>query len=343
MSSSGNPVGTPAHPWFTPGDETVPRSAHRRSTSATSSSKPSIKLKSEPIRFFNRARQKLETEAVYGERYLRWIYGTAPGRLALRALVKRAAFSRYYGWRMNRPGSRKKILPFIDQYRIDTSEFAKAPDQFRTFNEFFTRKLTPEARPIPKNPTNAVFPADGRHSGFPDVSAMDGFCAKGTRFQLPSFLQDYALAERYARGAMVFSRLCPVDCHRFHTPAAGVPGPMRSINGCLYSVNPIALRRGLTRLWENKRTIIALRTEHFGEVLICLIGATCVGGMIETYRPCQAIEAGAEMGYFAFGGSAVISLFEPGKIALSDDLEEWTRRGIELYARMGEELGRATG
>ena len=66
-------------------------------------------MAAEPIQFFNRYTGRLETETVYGEGFLRWTYGNPLGLLALNAFVKRSLFSRWYGWRMNRPGSRAKV------------------------------------------------------------------------------------------------------------------------------------------------------------------------------------------------------------------------------------------
>ena len=81
---------------------------------------------------------------------------------------------------------------------------------------------------------------------------------KGQRFDLGRLLGDDNWRRNFA-GAAVFSRLCPVDYHRFHFPVAGEPGNARLINGPLYSVNPLALRDRLAILWENKRYITEMR------------------------------------------------------------------------------------
>ena len=299
-------------------------------------------MSAEPIRFFNRASGELETEAVYGEGFLRWTYENPLGKLSLEAMVKRAGFSRWYGWRMNKPTSTSKVLPFIEQYGLDPAEFADPPESFGSFNEFFYRKLNPSARPIADEEDVVVFPADGRHFAFPNISAMDSFYVKGQRFELGSFLQDPELTERYTGGTLLFSRLCPVDYHRFHFPVGGTPSELRLIQGALYSVNPLALRQRLAYLWENKRAITAIQTSRFGQVLMCPIGATCVGSIKSTYKPDALIQKGDEMGYFEFGGSSTILLFEPNTITLSEDLVEWTSKGTELYAKMGEECARAS-
>ncbi|MEP4076538.1 phosphatidylserine decarboxylase [Haloferula sp.] len=293
----------------------------------------------EPIQYFNRHSGQLETEKVYGEGFLRFSYANPLGALPLHAMVKRAAFSRWYGRRMDQTKTRAKIDPFLDTYGLDPAEFADSPDSFASFNEFFYRKLKPEARPIdPDAP--AVFPADGRHLGFPKISAIDSFFVKNQSFDLGRLLADDELASRFADGALVLSRLCPVDYHRFHFPCAGTPGETRLINGPLFSVSPIALRRRLAYLWENKRTITKLETPDLGLVLCMEIGATCVGSIHQTYTAGKAVKKGDEKGYFAFGGSSTITLFEPGAVTLSPDLLENSAKQIELYSKVGTAMTR---
>jgi phosphatidylserine decarboxylase len=291
------------------------------------------------IHFFNRYTQRVEQEQVYGAAWMRWTYNNPFGRLALEAFVKRPIFSQWYGWRMNRSVSRSKVLPFIRTYGLDVNEFADAPESFRSFNEFFYRRLKPSARPIDADPNAIAFPADARHLGFSDASQIEGVFVKGQRFDLAKLLNDAALAARYAKGAVVLSRLCPVDYHRFHFPVAGRASETKLINGPLYSVNPIALRRNLAYLWENRRTITTIESEKFGTVLMLEIGATNVGSIVQTYHAGTTIAKGDEKGYFEFGGSSTMLVFEPGRIRLADDLVEQSRNQRELYARVGDRLG----
>lgn len=294
----------------------------------------------EAIRYFNRHTGDMETEQVYGEGFLKWTYGHPAGALALWSFVKRPFFSAWYGRRMSTAASAARVAPFIDQYRLDPDDFLHDPDSFRSFNEFFYRKLKPEARPVDSDESSVVFPADGRHLGFQRASAIEGVFVKGQNFDLASLLGSPELAARYADGTLVLSRLCPVDYHRFHFPVAGVPGETRMINGPLFSVSPIALRRNLAYLWTNKRTITELKTERFGTVQLLEIGATCVGTIAQTYHPGRAVEKGAEKGYFAFGGSSTITIFEPGTVQLEADLADHSSRQIELYAKVGTRMAR---
>jgi len=293
------------------------------------------------IRYYNRHTRQLESECVYGERFLRWTYGNPLGGLALHALVKRAGFSKWYGRRMDQPESASRIAPFIAEYGLDAAEFADPPSSFASFNEFFYRRLKPGTRPIDDDPASVVFPADGRHLGFQCASAIGAVFVKGQRFDLAALLGDAALAKRYADGALVLSRLCPVDYHRFHFPVAGTPGAPRVIPGPLFSVSPIALGRRLSYLWTNKRAVTQLVTRSFGTVALVEVGATCVGTIRQTFSPGQPVAKGDEKGCFAFGGSSTITLFEPGVVHLAQDLLEQTARQTELYARVGSLMGRA--
>jgi phosphatidylserine decarboxylase len=297
-------------------------------------------MSQDSIHFFNRYTGRIEQEHIYGEAPLRFSYQNPVGRGLLELLVKRALFSRWYGRRMDAPASRKRVAPFIQKYGLDPAEFAAPPDSYASFNEFFFRKLRPEARPIAPDPDSIVFPADGRHLGFQNVADIQGVFVKGQHFDIPALVGSEALGAKYRKGTLVLSRLCPVDYHRFHFPCAGVPNEPRLINGPLYSVNPVALRRRLAYLWENKRVLTELETPDLGTVLIIEIGATNVGSIVQTMKPGAAVTKGDEKGYFRFGGSSTVTLFEPGKVILATDLLANSAEQRELYARIGDVMGR---
>ncbi|HEY0966523.1 MAG TPA: phosphatidylserine decarboxylase [Opitutaceae bacterium] len=296
-------------------------------------------MPAEPVRYYNRITRTVETEEIYGEGWLRFAYENPIGRFFTAALVRRAILSQYYGWQMTRPYSAHRVLPFIVKYNLDTDEFAKSPFDFKHFNDFFTRALKKSARPITPNNDLAVFPADGRHLCIQDINDVDGFYVKGQKFDLEELLGDFDLSQQYDGGTMIISRLCPVDYHRFHFPTAGIPDEPRLINGWLYSVNPIALRRNVRFLVENKRYVTQLPASPFGKIVQVEIGATMVGSVVHTFVPGRRVEKGEEKGLFKFGGSCVITLFRRGSIKLDSDLVEQSRQGLEVYARMGDRMG----
>ncbi|MCD0461202.1 archaetidylserine decarboxylase [Roseiconus lacunae] len=293
----------------------------------------------EDIVYFDRYAGQEKTELVYGDQALRWTYGTTMGRLALAAVVRRTFFSKWYGWRMDQPSTRSRIAEFVETYGLDADEFEKKVSEFESFNDFFARRLKSEARPIESSPDRFVFPADGRHLCVPDLSKAGGLFIKGKMFCLTTLLDDSELATRYQNGSLLLSRLCPTDYHRFHFPVDGKPGTTRLINGPLYSVNPIALCKNIEILATNKRTITQLETPNLGTVLLLEIGATCVGSIRQTFSPGTAVCKGDEKGYFRFGGSSTITIFEPGRIQFDHDLVEQSSIQRELYAKMGDHAG----
>jgi phosphatidylserine decarboxylase len=296
----------------------------------------------EDIQFYNPSTGEIESERVYGEGFLRWAYGNPLGRLTVELAVKRGWFSRWYGWRMDRPASSAKIGPFIEEYGLDDAEFVDSPDAFASFNEFFYRRLKPEARPVAADPAAAVFPADGRHLAVPDIEKAENFYIKGQRFDLVAFLGNDELACEFAGGSMLISRLCPVDYHRYHFPVDGLAEDPLLLNGPLYSVSPLALRRNLAILWENKRSRTLIASPGFGKVLMMEIGATCVGSMRATYKA-GSVRKGQEKGYFTFGGSCVVTLFQRGRIRFREDLLQHSGESREVYAKMGEQMNRIIG
>ncbi len=137
------------------------------------------------------------------------------------------------------------------------------------------------------------------------------------------------------------SRLAPVDYHRFHFPVGGEAGKSFLLPGPLYSVHPLALGRATRYLVANKRMVTLVQPERRDPVALVEIGATNVGTICQTYSP-GVVQKGAEKGYFAFGGSCVVTVFAPGSIDFAGDLVTQSARGRELYAHMGDRLGRYT-
>lgn len=292
--------------------------------------------------YFDRYAGELKPEGIYGEKPLRWAYETGLGRFCLEAAIKQRWFSGLYGKWADCGCSAKEVLPFIEHFGLDTDEFLNATESYQTFNEFFFRRLRPEARPVADEPGNACFPADGRQLVIRDLSEATAIYAKNQKFELSALLGDASLAERFSNGTAVISRLCPTDYHRFHYPLAGSPGGPRLINGPLYSVNPIALARNISYLWQNKRRITQISDSAAGDYLFLEIGATNVGSIVDTSNHKSPVATGEEKGYFKFGGSMVMTLFQAGRFSPAADLIEQSANGVELYTRFGDFMGKVS-
>lgn len=298
------------------------------------------------IQFIDRVSGQLCTEKVYAGGWLRLMYGDSLmsrglGRLVAKGVARSRSISKLAGWVQRRRWTKRQIQPFIDSYQLDSAEFADHVQAFTSFNDFFCRRLVSSARPIAQGADVAVLPADGRYRFFPDASEIPWLDIKGRRLSLPSLLASDERAKRYRNGTVVLARLCPSDYHRFHFPIDCVPGPALNVPGFLYSVNPWALRQRMTILSQNRRQITTLATEKWGEVLFVEIGATCVGTIHQTYTPEVQHSKGDEKGYFSFGGSAIVMLFEPERLQLTHDLLALSRRELEVRCLMGQPLGHA--
>lgn len=295
-----------------------------------------------PLRIFNRYSGRYETEQIAGEKALRLLYGGKAGRAFTGALVCRPFLSRIFGWYMRRPVTDSRIAPFIEKYGIDASEFSEPVAAYRSFNDFFTRRLKPEARPIHADPRSLVFPGDARHLACPRLGGETGVFVKGQRWNVSALLGgDRELVDRYTGGTLVMSRLCPVDYHHFHYPAGGrLLEGSRWIDGRLFSVNPLALGKKLGYLWRNKRFLSLMDAGAAGTVCLIAVGATNVGSIGHCPTPPDgSVRKGDRKGWFEFGGSCFLTLFEPDRVRLEDDLLEKSAEGVELYAHFGDIMG----
>lgn len=289
------------------------------------------------IKFIDRKTGELRREAPPAEGLLHFLYDNPFGKTAILPIAKRKFISAIYGKRMDSPSSINRIQTFVSQLGIDMTESKKSVAEFKSFNDFFYRELLPEARPIQEG---FISPGDGRLLAFERVSDVNTFFVKGRQFTLAEFLGDEELAAAYQDATLLILRLAPNDYHRFHFPWDGVPSDIRKIKGSYYSVSPYALAGNFTRVFcENKREFCLLKTKEKGNVLLAPIGATMVGGIVETYQPEQRVDKGAEMGYFKFGGSTVLILVDSDKIKIDPDILHNTRSKLETYVKMGERIG----
>lgn len=295
------------------------------------------------IRYIDRQTGKLEQEKVFGEEAIRFLYGNTLGSLINTLVARIPLVSSIFGGWQKAPWTKRNVIPFIESYRMDPSEFLNPPETFTSFNDFFIRRLKPESRPIEQGEEIAVLPTDARYLFYSNIAQTDGYLVKGKKFSLQSLLRDKELANRYHRGSMVIARLCPTDYHRFHFPLDCIPSSPKLINGALYSVNPIALKKNINIFTENKRTITTLQTDKFGQVLYIEVGATNVGSIHQTYTPGKQHLKGDEKGYFSFGASSIILLFEPNAIQFDDDLLKASQQRIEIRGLMGQSMGAVPG
>jgi len=242
---------------------------------------------------------------------------------------------------------------FVARYGVNMAEAAD-PDirNYASFNDFFTRALKPDARPIAQ--AELVCPVDGVASQFGIIAADQILQAKGHHYSTSALLAgDTVLAAQFQDGLFATMYLSPKDYHRIHMPCAGRLVRMVYVPGDLFSVNPVTVR-GVPRLFARNERVVCVFESPRGSFVLVLVGATIVGSMATTWhgvvnppRPAkprrwdyagQAIDfkQGDEMGRFLLG-STVVALFPKGRCTLNPD---WVPgRAVQL----GEVMGLATG
>lgn len=291
------------------------------------------------IKYFNRETKSYKIEKVAGDKYLHWTYSSPIGMKLLDLLIKKRLFSKLYGWYCDTGLSRSKIQKFIDDFNINEEEFKELKSSYKCFNDFFTRELIKEARPINYDTKVLISPGDGRVLAYENIDIHKLMQVKGLTYSLTDLLKDQELAQKYSGGCCIILRLCPTDYHRFHFIDDGVCNETKKIHGHFYSVNPIALEKISKLFCENKREYSIFHSENFGDVISVDVGATCVGSIIQTYTPFKKVKKGDEKGYFKFGGSTTILFFQKDKIKIDKDLIEQTSKDFETKVCMGEKIG----
>ncbi|KAI0035374.1 phosphatidylserine decarboxylase-domain-containing protein [Vararia minispora EC-137] len=294
----------------------------------------------------NRMTGQLEEEKmqVYVRLGIRLLYKGARSRLEgarARRLLKSMSIKQ--GVKYDSPDSVSDIRPFIEFHNLNTEEIELPLEAYKTFNEFFYRKLKSSARPVecPDDPNRIVSAADCRLMAFESVNEATKLWIKGKEFSVGRLLGEAykSEAERYSGGALVIFRLAPQDYHRFHSPVNGTVGPMSYISGEYYTVNPQAIRTTLDVYGENARKIVPIDSPQFGRVMAVCVGAMMVGSIKTTVKEGDRVRRGQEFGYFAFGGSTIVLLFEPGVVEWDEDLLINGRASLETLVRVGMGIG----
>lgn len=243
----------------------------------------------------------------------------------------------------------RAVKTFVRVYDVDMAEAVVPPGGFRSFNEFFTRRLVDGARPIDPDLDTVVSPADGRIDDMGPISEAAELLIKGRRYTVGELLGDAAAARRYEGGTYFIVYLSPRDYHRVHAAFGGPVSHVRHVPGTLFPVNDIGVEHVPGLFARNERVSVVQRTERFGEVTTIMVGAIGVGriglsfddvetnigrpGGLRTYGSASpTLDRGEELGVFNLG-STVIAFIGP------EAAVEWSVEPSQMV-RVGEALAR---
>ena len=264
------------------------------------------------------------------------LYGTAPGRAALKLLTK-PVVSQAAGYALEHPLSTIAIPPFVLKKHIRMADFAET--HYRSFNAFFTRPVKPSARPVDRAPEVLISPCDAKLTVVP-VDEETHFVIKGADYSLAALIGCKKLAARYRGGQVLIFRLTPDDYHRYCYPDDCAVGSTRRIAGVLHTVNPVAAAHNVKVYHRNTRTVTMLNTEHFGRILQIEVGAMMVGKIVN-HPHGERVARGIEKGYFEFGGSTIVLVLPPDAVEMDAQILANSRNGAETVVKYGTGIGRA--
>jgi phosphatidylserine decarboxylase len=293
------------------------------------------------IQFFNHHTKRIETEKVYGDQLIEWLYQSDTGQILSHFLCK-APLSKLYGLLQDMSTSAKKIKPFVKNYQINLDDFTPEEgrdnsEPYSSFNQFFIRRFKDGKRPFPVEQNQLGAFAEARYFGYKNVSENETYPVKGHYLSSEELLANSKWQETFANGPLLLARLCPVDYHRFHYPDDGIILDDYRVPGAFHSVNPLALKAKPDIFITNERHVSILETKHFGKLAYIEVGAICVGKIVQT-KPLlknSEFKKGEEKGYFLFGGSTVIVIGEKGKWTPHAEILENTAKGVETYFHLG--------
>lgn len=266
---------------------------------------------------------------------IKFLYNTAAGRFLLRPLCSRG-FSNICGKFLDTSLSRHLIPVFIKSQKISLEECEKT--DFQSFNDFFTRKLKSETRPLPQDPKALFAPCDGFLSAYRITNRLV-IPVKQSLYSISDLLNEDPLHRRFKDGICLVFRLCVNHYHRYLYIDGGVKGDNVFIPGTLHTVRPIALDRYSVFI-QNCREYTVMETDSFGTAVQVEVGAMLVG-KICNHHNAGVIRRGAEKGMFLYGGSTVILLLQKDSVSVDEHFFTATESGLELPVKMGQAIGKS--
>lgn len=281
------------------------------------------------MKIWDRKRNIFYEEKEYGKKKLDFLYNTFLGRILLKLIFSRVWFSKLQAIYQNSKISKRKILPFILKYNVDMSVYEN--QSYNSFSDFFKRKR------IIKNKTfenELIAIADSKLQVFSIQDNLE-LKIKQSIYSLNELIQDEQIVKKYKDGTCLIYRLSMDDYHRFMFLDDGSIINSKKIKGVLHTIRPISKRYNV--FCQNSRQVTFLNTKNFGRVIQIEVGAMLVGKIVN-YKKIN-FKRLEEKGYFDFGGSTIVQLFEKEKIKIDGDILAKSKENIETKVEIGMKIG----
>lgn len=219
--------------------------------------------------------------------------------------------------------------------RINRADYIVPPGGYQSFNQFFTRQIKPGARPVdaPGDPAILTSPADSYVMKIAyQLTSVTTIGVKGENLNIRELLGNDPLADNFINGKAVLCMLNTTDYHHFHAPVPGQIVSQRQMAGLYYGMDG----GWVEYFFQHRRGYMIFDTAKFGHVAMVCVGMFTISSVNFTSSVGANVNKGDELGYFAYGGSAIILLFEPGRVSFTVPLS-----GPPFHVNMGNTLATA--
>lgn len=267
------------------------------------------------------------------DKLLSFLYTNIFGRMLLKPLIQ-PQVSKLAGRYLSSAHSKWLISKFIERNEINMDIYEEC--DYSSFNDFFTRKIKPDSRPVPEDLNVLISPCDCLATVYP-IQENTTFSIKNTEYTLRSLLRSPRLAKRFRGGYAYVLRLTVEDYHRYLYSVSGKQSKNYHIDGTFHTVNPIA-NDYLPIYKENTREYTVIHSKEFGDVLQMEVGALLVG-KISNHKQSTVVTRGEEKGFFEYGGSTIVVLTQKGRVTPRSDLLTNSKNGYETKVLQAHPLG----
>lgn len=267
------------------------------------------------------------------DKLLSFLYTNIFGRMLLKPLIQ-PQVSKLAGRYLSSAHSKWLISKFIERNEINMDIYEEC--DYSSFNDFFTRKIKPDCRPVPEDLDVLISPCDCLATVYP-IQENTTFSIKNTEYTLRSLLRSPRLAKRFRGGYAYVLRLTVEDYHRYLYSVSGKQSKNYHIDGTFHTVNPIA-NDYLPIYKENTREYTVIRSKEFGDVLQMEVGALLVG-KISNHKQSTVVTRGEEKGFFEYGGSTIVVLTQKDRVTPRSDLLTNSKNGYETKVLQAHPLG----
>ena len=282
-------------------------------------------------KIYNRETKDYFEQKEAGSMGLRFLYNTILGRLVLKLLVG-PGISKFSGKYNDSKYSLRKIPKFVKKNNINMDDFIE--EDYQNFNDFFTRKIKEEKRPMTKNPKRFISPADSKVLAY-DITEDLMLTIKGSTYSLNELVNNEEDLSEFKNGKCLVFRLSVDDYHHYCYPDSGKLLKYNFIPGKLHTVRSISSKYKIYKV--NQREYSILETENFDKIVYIEVGAMMVGKIVNNIQ--ENFTKGEEKGYFKLGGSTIVILLKENELILDKDIVNNSKKDIETQVKYHETIG----